>query len=278
MEYALLFRNDANTDQEFETARWVMGGNVFQLRSSIPDNSIVIGRYSVLPFYKELEEDLLTKGSRLINTHAQHKYIADMEYYQDVKDFTFKTWFDTHEMMSDPYNGPVVVKGKINSRKHEWDEKMFAEDKIKACVLGSALHCDDLLAPQGIIYRQYVPLETFEIGIHGLRFTNEWRFFFLGNTCVGSGYYWSNASNESLEKAMSFRMDKAWEKFEEFTQGIADIVSKKANFFVLDIAMTESGEPILVEINDGQMSGLSMVHAKRLYSEIKWHLPQLRLQ
>ena len=46
-----------------------------------------------------------------------------------------------------------------------------------------------------MIYRKYVPLVTYEVGLHDLRYTNEWRLFYLGNTRISHGYYWSLAEN-----------------------------------------------------------------------------------
>ena len=41
-----------------------------------------------------------------------------------------------------------------------------------------------------------------------------------------------------------------------------------ASFFVLDVAETASGEWIVVEVNDAQMSGLSGVDPAKLYANM----------
>ena len=50
---------------------------------------------------------------------------------------------------------------------------------------------------------------------------------------------------------------------------MAKIICKKCNFFVLDIAKKASGGYIVIEANDAQMSGLSLVDAKKLYTNLK---------
>ena len=55
----------------------------------------------------------------------------------------------------------------------------------------------------------------------------------------------------------------------KFRFSIEWLIQRYANFFVLDIAKTESGDWILVEINDGQMSGLSMCNPHQLYSKLQ---------
>jgi hypothetical protein len=56
---------------------------------------LVIGRYSVLPFYREVEADLAVNGCKLINSFAQHCWIANFEYYRHFKDVTPETWDDS---------------------------------------------------------------------------------------------------------------------------------------------------------------------------------------
>ena len=46
-------------------------------------------------------------------------------------------------------------------------------------------------------------------------------------------------------------------------------MSEYANFFVLDLAEKKSGGWVLVEINDGEMSGLSENDPDMLYSNLR---------
>ena len=71
----------------------------------------------------------------------------------------------------------------MSSKKHNWATHMFAETKHDALKLAQRLKDDDgEIREQGVVYRKYVPLRTFEIGLHGLRHTNEWRCFFYRDT------------------------------------------------------------------------------------------------
>ena len=62
--YNILFRNSIETHEEFSIAKKYF--NVIEYRSQIPNNSIVIGRYSVLPYYEELEKELASKNEQYI--------------------------------------------------------------------------------------------------------------------------------------------------------------------------------------------------------------------
>jgi hypothetical protein len=142
---------------------------------------------------------------------------------------------------------------------------MFAPTKRDAIRLTGLLYQDSYIGTQDIIFRKYVPLKTFETGMYGLPFGNEWRFFCYKEDIVSYGYYWSCASDEAKQKA---KLDS---QAMDLVSRLMPIVSKHANFYVLDIAETETGDWILIEINDGQMSGLSENDPEILY----YHLNRL---
>lgn len=259
----ILFRASLAEEDELEACQHHF--DTYQYRSQIPENSVVIGRYSVLPYYKELVEDCAAVGSTLINTLGQHLWIADFHWYKSLQQFNWtpKSWTDID--FCDAPEGNFVVKGATNSKKHDWNTKMFAASKKDALNIAGELSNDGLIHGQEIIYREYVPLRTFEIGINGLPFTNEYRFFFLGNRLVSAGYYWSIA--EDAEERNKGIPQEAMEQ----AQDIADEISKNqyAEAYVLDLAQTEEGNWILIEINDLQMSGLSMIDPSSFYPSLK---------
>lgn len=261
MKPIILFRADNLNYDELEIARQYMPVVVRRCSEEMK-NRLVIGRYSVLPYYSELESDLQYFDSRLINSHAQHRWIANFEYYDFLKDFTFPTW-DEKTIYQCKHDGPFVVKGRTNSKKHYWNTSMYAETKMDAIKLGVQLQQDPLISTQGLLYRKYTPLKTFEVGINGVRFTNEWRFFVMRDEEVCHAYYWSEA-----EDVESPRIDEAGRAF------VKQIIEKISyhedppEFYVLDVAEKEEGGWVLVEVNDGQMSGLSMNDPHEFYSNI----------
>lgn len=256
----VLFRESLAEENEFKICSKYFP--TVRFRTDIPKDSLVIPRYSALPYYQELEYDINKLGGSLINSYQQHKWIADFQWYDDLKDYTPETWNDDTFYKSD-HNGPFVVKGRTNSKKFQWDKLMFASNKKQASQVAADLMGDDLIGPQGVIYREYVPLKTFETGLNGLPFANEWRFFFYKYNLISYGYYWSIAENTD------YVIDPECIRF---AMKIADIVSKKVNFFVLDIAEKVNGDWVLIEINDGSMSGLSENDPDILYSRLSSHM------
>jgi hypothetical protein len=254
----ILFRCGLEEENELTVAQ--SNFHVVKQRNLCQD-SLVIGRYSVLPFYKELELDLKINNCQLINNFMQHKWIANFEYYEVLKDLTFPTYFEQDLPYLSDSDGPFVVKGKTNSRKWYWKDLMYASTKRKAIEIGGQLLRDSLISDQGVIYRKYIPLKNIEIGINDLPFSNEWRFFFLGKEFVDYGFYWSIAEKAHKQELSNEGV--------EFAHYVAEIASQYCNFFVLDIAEKDEGGWILVEINDGQMSGLSMIKVAEFYSNLR---------
>ena len=255
----ILFRYDRDSEEEYRIASQYF--DVFKYRTECK-NKYVIGRYSVLPYYTELETDLNNQNSYLINTYSQHRWIANFEWYSKLKEFTPETWTD-NDICECDHDGPLIIKGKTNSRKHEWNKMMFAPTRRDALILAGELMKDPLIGPQGIVYRKYIPLRTFEVGMNGLPFTNEWRLFYLGETLLSGGYYWSSA-----ERSIEINSGGIPAPAIELGNIIAKICSQHTNLFVLDIAETEAGKWILIEVNDGQMSGLSENDPHTLYSSL----------
>lgn len=249
--------NIFNPDEE-----WNIAGKYFDTTNSRMDcaNRLVIGRYSVRPFYKELERDLSKVNSNLINSFSQHHFISNFNWYEHVKEFTPKTYFSLLETPKDE-NRDFVVKGRTNSRKQEWLTKMFAHGYTRAAEIFSDLSVDPLIHDQGIIIRDFVPLKVLGESIKGLPYTNEHRFFFYGRNEITNFYYWCCNDQVGILN----------QEGKDFAQKIANILVEHVNFFVLDIAEKKDGGWILIEVNDGQMSGLDSSYTDELYRNLSKH-------
>lgn len=263
MEPVILFRNiPGDTEEEIEIARKYF--RVEHLLTKCKD-CLVIPRFSCLPYYKEFEENLRELGSAPINSWPQHNWIASFSWYETMVGLTPESWTE-HEFPSVEYEGPFVVKGCTNSKKHRWSTHMFAATKKDAQSVASKLRNDMHLASQDIIFRKYVDLKTFEIGINGIRFANEWRFFLFREHILSYGYYWSGLDDLNLP----YINDKAFTLIQECIKRIG--ASSKCNFYVLDIAETKNGDWILIEMNDASMSGLSENSPSTLYYNLRYML------
>jgi hypothetical protein len=266
LEPCILFRPGLSEEAEEQVARQHFP--VYHYRAEVPAGSLVVGRYSFLPFYNELEKDVELLGSRLINSFRQHQYVAQLEYAQELADVTFPTWFRYEDVPHAARNQPFVVKGRTNSRKFEWGSKMFAKDFQAAVRIGADLATDGLIGPQGVVLRQYVPLQTFEVGVTGTPITNEWRIFYYQGQRLAHGYYWGAVIDDYAP------VTEATPDFEAHGLPFADAIAlrlvDKVPFVVLDIAKDVRGRWWLVELNDGSQAGLNgTVDAQTLFSGLR---------
>jgi hypothetical protein len=120
---------------------------------------------------------------------------------------------------------------------------------------------DSEIGEQGIVYRRFVPLKTFGLGKDGLPQTNEWRFFYFGQQRLSHAYYWPG-SNFLDQAAIT---DDAL----ALADRIAEIVAPFVPFFVLDLAETEAGTWILIEVNDAQQAVPSEHDLDALYGNLR---------
>lgn len=271
----LLFRKTHANKEEFEIC-----SSLFYTcthRSIIPSNSLVIGRYSVLPYYHELIQDLNTNQSQLINNLYEHEYIANMDYVYDIAEDTFPTWFRLEDIpFSLRKDCAFVLKGRTNSKKQQWNSKMYVASFEDAVKLSIELMQDSLISQQGLVIRKYIPLKTIQTVVNSLPITQEWRLFFYKENLLTYGYYWQELIDE--EKMIHVNQVSFLQEGIGFAKKIAKIIAQQTNFFVIDIALTENNKWIVVEINDGQMSGLNGISANELYTNLNLCLNNPDLQ
>lgn len=259
----ILYRNDVDWRQEESCVRKYF--SCISSRLKVNKGDLVIPRFSALPFFKELQDDIEYFGATLINNYNQHRYIADLcNWYYDLAEFTPMTWNDLTKI---PENGPFVLKGETNSKKFLWNSHMFAEDKKKAIEIHSRLQEDSLIQYQKIYIRKYVELERLGIGFSGLPITKEFRIFVYQKEILSIGFYWSNyeISADPNEVPLDF-VNTVIDRIQNTE------ICEPPNYYVIDVAKTTKGDWIVIELNDGSMSGLSDNNPEILYKNLKMAL------
>ena len=232
--------------------------HIIENRMKCPPNEIIIARYSALPYYKELEDDLKYINSTLINSYKQHRYVADIQnWYYHLENITPKTWFRLEDVPIDE-QGSFIVKRETNSRKHLWNTHMFAETRKDVMNVACRLMDDSLLSSQKLYVRKYEEMVSFGIGVNGLPITKEFRFFICDKQVVASGFYWSEQEFQFYPKEVPI----------SFINEVIDRVGDSVRFYVVDVGQKINREWMVVELNDGQMSGLSCINPEELYSNL----------
>lgn len=238
-------------------------------RPEIMSNDLVIGRYSMTPYYNEQVKDIQYVGAKCINNYAQHIYTTDLQnYVYDLKEMTPKTWRRLQDL---PDGTSFVLKGETNSKKASWKYDMFAANKQEAAQVYGRLTDDLLIGQQQIYIREYIPLFKYMDGVNGMPVTKEFRFFVAYNEIVCGGYYWQNYIGD-----LGFTPDPS-EVPISFLQDVIKRVDYRFCFYTIDVAQTANGDWIVIELNEGQQSGLPYVDPDVFYSNLYKILKQKAL-
>jgi hypothetical protein len=265
MNLKILFRKGRELMDETELSFASKYFECLSQRSLVKQDDFVVCRYSCLPYYKELETDVKNVGGKLISTHQQHLYTANVSsWFLDLKGITPETYFDYSSIPDD--SGPLVVKGSTNSKKFSWRTHMFAENKRAATDVAWRLEQDAVVGYQDIVYRTYVPLRQYFESLSGYPVTEEYRFFVCHSTILCGAFYWSNHLEDIIDAG--FEAPNIGNVPKEFLAEAIKRIGSKNNFYTLDVGRTQEGKWIVIEINDGQMSGLSENDPDELYKKL----------
>ena len=140
---------------------------------------------------------------------------------------------------------------------------MFAKSYADINQVHKNLTSDSLIGSQKIYVRKYVPLREVGTRIDGRPVTEEYRVFVLDGKILSKAFYWS----EYYDVVKPEDQDPA-NIPEGFLSGLVDAVGDSIRFWVVDVARTAKGSWMVIELNDGQMSGLSLTDPCKLYKEM----------
>ncbi|SLH41960.1 ATP-grasp domain-containing protein [Mycobacteroides abscessus] len=215
--------------------------------TDLKPGTVVIPRYRATPFGAELEAEVTDRGSRLINTYAQHLAVDDIfTWTQLLGDMTAPS-YRIEDMTAVP-EGRFFVKGQVTSLKNHGPADVFASSKAEALALADRLLHHPLMTNQTPVIRpvqDYLRLGTSE---QGLPVFHEQRVFTYQGDVLGAGFYWAghremNAPPD-LDDAFGVAVSTALNRLD----GLAD-------FLVLDMAQYVDGHWGVVELNDACHAG-----------------------
>ena len=239
----------------------VRGDEPDRIVRRVPDRpEVVLAAYRgwmvTPPQYRVLHEALVAKDVRLINDPDQYRHAHYLpESYPVIEGLTPRSIWLTGDLGIDrimealtPFgDGPIIVKDFVKSRKHEWAEACFipsaADREAVARVVARFLELqgDDL--NEGLVFREFVEFEP--VGVHpksGMPLTEEYRVFWLDAQPMICSPYWEGGE-----------YSKTYPPLELFA-GVAAAV--RSRFFTMDLARQRDGGWMIVEVGDGQVSGL----------------------
>lgn len=208
--------------------------------------------------YAGLHAALAARGVTLLNSPDAYRHGHHLpEWYPLVTPLTPRTiWttdaahFDLPALLGrlEVFGGaPLILKDFVKSRKHEWLEACFIPSAADAAAVERVvrrfveLQGPDLVG--GLVFRELLDLAP--LATHSrseLPLSIEYRMFVLDGRPILTGQYWEEGdyTGESPPE----------EPFATIVRAI------RSRFFTLDVARMRSGEWIVMELGDGQVSGL----------------------
>jgi len=222
--------------------------------------------------YDKLYNELLSKNYVLINDPIQYRnchYLPDSLKY--IKDYTPKTIFQKIENENSIntliekvkiFNGKsVIIKDYVKSEKHYWNTACFVENSNEKSKLIETINNFIKLREndlnEGIVIREYIELNNLiKHSKSGMPLSEEYRLFFYKNELLCILNYWEegNYSNNKPDT----------KHFEEIAKTV------ESNFFTMDIAKEKNGNYIIIELGDGQVSGIpEKEDSYKIYKSIK---------
>jgi hypothetical protein len=229
--------------------------------NEVKEGDRVLLRFSALPFPELLQKEIESRGGKTIQSESKRSYLADFFcWYPDLKELTPRSWASLDEADKANYQGPFFVKGETNARKHQFNQLCFAKDTEALAQVMERLKKDPLIGSQKLVIREFVPLKTYFKSESGLPIAEEYRFFCYKDRVLAKGAYWSQYQiNTDPERVPREFIDAATSRV-------------KADFYSLDVAQTEEGQWIVIEVGDGAHSGLCGCDPKELYQNLALEL------
>jgi ATP-grasp domain, R2K clade family 3 len=208
--------------------------------------------------YKLLYEELLKKNVKLINSPAEystcHYLPLSYDYIKEITPIT--NWiemkgevdFDKIFELTSVFNDdPIIVKDYVKSQKHNWNEACFipkASDKnVVKKIVSTFIELQGSDLNEGLVFRKFENLEFLtNHSKSNMPLTKEFRLFFLNGNIIQKYNYWDEGDYGDTKPDL--------QKFEAIGKKV------KSNFFTMDIAKKKDREWIVMELGDGQVSGL----------------------
>lgn len=221
-----------------------------------------VARVGAIDNYAHFFQECLERDVQLVNSPEQQRRTSLLpEWYPLLVGRTPRSrWyrsFPTAEEIEAEFSWPVFLKGARQTSRHGGQSIVHSPEEFAESL--AAFQADPILHWQDLVVREFVPLRPIGQALAGkLPPSFEFRTFWWFGTLVGAGTYWGGWDYRwtDAEKAAALRLG-AW---------AAQQVGSP--FMVVDLAMTASGDWIVIECNDGMESGYASVSPLGLWQSV----------
>jgi hypothetical protein len=208
----------------------------------------------------------LQKNLQLINSPEQHRTVMEFDrFYPKLQDLTAKSIVvdDMSQLANIPnvLAFPVFVKGAVKSNKDEGWSAVVAQNLDELTNLAQRTFSSTYRSKGKVIIRELLDLNIIATDPNGFPLGREYRAFLYKGELLAYGFYWDEypdpnpLSRETKQQLISKAMEAA----------------KRVDvpFLSVDVGQLKNGDWVVIEIGDGQFSGLSQIPVLELWSKIK---------
>ncbi len=262
----------------------IRGDDVARVIRRIPEQpetviAVYRGWMMTPPQYHVLYDALASRNIHLINDRDQYRHCHYLpESYPIVERLTPRSVWLTGDLSINrimevlaPFGDrSVIIKDFVKSRKHEWADACFipsaADRNVVERVVNRFLELqgDDL--NEGLVFREFIEFRP--VGVHpksGMSLTEEYRIFWLDARPIFWAPYWEFGDHAGTSPPLELFVETA--------------IAVRSRFFSMDVARRIDESWLIVELGDGQVSGLPRESdAGPFYAELREHWPEVLRQ
>jgi hypothetical protein len=230
----------------------------------LPSRVQLICRIGAFDDYEKAYSVFEENGFKLVNTLGEHFRASELsQWYPLIEKYTPRSkWYDEIPEVAEieqEFSYPVFIKGSRQTAKHK-ESLSVANNREQCLSILKEYKLNTILHWQQLVCREFVKLLPVEATkTEKVTPSFEFRSFWYKGTLVGVGHYWSefvkyNWSKEQELEALALAREVC---------SVVDVP-----FLVIDLALTEEGQWIVIECNDGQESGYAGIEAICLWKNI----------
>ncbi|RYD65208.1 MAG: DUF4343 domain-containing protein [Verrucomicrobiaceae bacterium] len=226
---------------------------------------IWIGYVPLPSHYEQIYHAALSRNIRLLNSPDEYRKAEEFDrFYPFISDLTAESRCVSSiagcEEAARELGYPVFLKGTIQSNKAKGIGSCVAHGPDQLATITTALLSSHRRSLGTIIVRKLLDLRYSRIGPGGFPFGREYRAFIHAGQIVGLGFYWED-HDELAPLDPSEREQVANLALEAFRR-------LEVPYLTVDIGQTTQGEWRVIEVGDGQFSGLSQIPVHQLWARL----------